>query len=506
MPMQGQFNELALLIEQYLPKLLAALAILVFGWIAALLVAAMIRGALRRTGIGGWLNRTVVGEDKKSKLFDVEHLVTRGIFYLIMIFVLVGFFQVLGLTLVTEPLNRLLTEVFRFVPQLLAAGVLLLVAWIVATGLKLVVVRLLGVANLDEKIGNQAGRSVLLTKTLGDTVYWVVFLLFLPAILNALALQGLLAPVQGMLDKILVVLPNIVSAGIILGVGWLLARIVQRIVTNLLVAIGADRLSERVGLDRVVGSKGVSGVIGLVVYILILIPVLIASLNALALEAVTQPASNMLNTLLAALPAIFAAVLVLIMAYVVGRVIAGLISNLLSGVGFNAILSQIGLGQPTQSGGRTPSEIVGFLVLVAVMLFATIEAARQLGFALLATLVADFTVFAGHIALGLVIFGIGLFLADLASRTLRNSGAVQAGLMATAARLSIIILSGAMALRQMGLANEIINLAFGLLLGAVVVAVALALGLGGREIAARELSQWIESLKTKRTRGSSSSS
>jgi len=504
MPMQGQFNELALLIEQYLPKLLAALAILVFGWIAALLVAAMIRGGLRRSGIGAWLNRTVVGEDRKSKLFDVEHLVTRGIFYLIMIFVLVGFFQVLGLTLVTEPLNRLLTEVFRFVPQLLAGGVLLLIAWILATGLKLVVVRLLGVANLDEKIGTHAGRSVTLTKTLGDTVYWVVFLLFLPAILNALALQGLLAPVQGMLDKILVVLPNIVSAGIILGVGWLLARIVQRIVTNLLVAVGADRLSERVGLDRVVGSQGISGVIGLVVYILILIPVLIASLNALALEAVTRPASNMLNTLLAALPAIFAAVLVLILAYVVGRVISGLIANLLAGVGFNTVLSQIGLGRPAQSGGRTPSEIVGFLVLVTVMLFATIEAARQLGFVLLASLVADFTVFAGHIGLGLIIFGIGLFLADLASRTLRNSGAVQAGLMATSARLAIIVLSGAMALRQMGLANEIINLAFGLLLGAVVVALAIALGLGGREIAARELNQWIESLKTKRTRGSSS--
>ncbi len=121
------------------------------------------------------------------------------------------------------------------------------------------------------------------------------------------------------------------------------------------------------------------------------------------------------------------------------------------------------------------------------MLFATIEAARQLGFVLLAELVADFTVFAGHVVLGLIIFGIGLYLADLASMTLRSSGAVQSGLMATTARMAIIVLSGAMALRQMGLANEIISLAFGLLLGAVVVALALALGLGGREIAAREL-------------------
>jgi hypothetical protein len=56
-----------------------------------------------------------------------------------------------------------------------------------------------------------------------------------------------------------------------------------------------------------------------------------------------------------------------------------------------------------------------------------------------------------------------------------------------------------MALRQMGVASDIINLAFGLLLGAIAVAVALAVGLGGRDIAARELNEIIESIKAKRT-------
>jgi hypothetical protein len=48
-----------------------------------------------------------------------------------------------------------------------------------------------------------------------------------------------------------------------------------------------------------------------------------------------------------------------------------------------------------------------------------------------------------------------------------------------------------MALRQIGVANEIINLAFGLLLGAIAVAAALAFGLGGREVAGRQLQQWV---------------
>ena len=64
--------------------------------------------------------------------------------------------------------------------------------------------------------------------------------------------------------------------------------ILRQILTNLLAAIGADRLSERMGLAPALGEQRLSGLLGLVVYALILIPVLIAALNALALEAITR--------------------------------------------------------------------------------------------------------------------------------------------------------------------------------------------------------------------------
>jgi len=379
---------------------------------------------------------------------------------------------------------------------------LLLIAWIVASALRLVISRVLSAAKIDERLGSSAGleeERVPLAQTLGNAVYWLVFLLFLPAVLSALELEGLLQPVQGMINQILGFLPNIFAAGLILAIGWFMARIVQQIVTNLLAAVGADRLSERVGLAPALGERRLSGLLGLVVYILILIPVLIAALNALALEAITLPASNMLNVILDAIPAIFASILVVVIAYVVGRVVAGLIANLLTGVGFNAILARLGLGQKPVEGERTPSEIVGYLVLVAIMLFAAIEASRLLGFVLLADLVTQFTAFAGQVILGLIIFAIGLYLANLAAKTVRASGAAQAGLLALASRVSILVLAGAMALRQMGLANEIINLAFGLLLGAIAVAMALAFGLGGREAAAREVEGWLQSIKSEKS-------
>jgi hypothetical protein len=300
-----------------------------------------------------------------------------------------------------------------------------------------------------------------------------------------------------MVDEILGFVPNLFAAGLILVIGWFVARIVQRVVSNLLAAVGVDRLSEQVGVAAALGKQKLSGLIGLLVYVLILIPVLIAALDALEMEAITQPASDMLDTILGAIPAIFGAFLVLAIAYVVGRVVSGLITNLLTGFGFNAILARLGLGKEPDEGQRTPAQIVGYLVLVAIMFFAAIEALRLLNFDLLATGLAQFTGFAGQVILGLIIFAIGLYLANLAATTINATGTAHAGFLALAARIAIVVFAGAIGLQRMGLANEIVNMAFTLLLGAIAVTGALAFGLGGREVAARELDGWIESIKSK---------
>lgn len=129
------------------------------------------------------------------------------------------------------------------------------------------------------------------------------------------------------------------------------------------------------------------------------------------------------------------------------------------------------------------------------MLFASVEAAGMLGFENLSVLLARLLEFFGQMVLGIIVFGVGLFLANLAASTIRASSNPQAGILATAARVAILVLSAAVALRQMGIANEIIELAFGLLLGSVAVATAIAFGLGGRDAASKQLEEWRGSLK-----------
>ena len=477
----------------FLPFLLAALAVLLGGWIVAKILSTVIRRGLRRLRLGERLNSWTGGADGA---IDIEGGIARIVFWIIMVVTLVGFFQVLGISVVTEPLNQFLNQIFAFTPQLLGAAILLLIAWIVASIARVLVRRGLEASRFEDRLlesGEATDESATpISATVSDAAYWLTLLLFLPAVIGALALEGLLGPVQGMIDNVLTFLPNVLAAVLILIIGWLVARIVRRVTASFLASVGVDRLGERVGLGAGVGTQRLSELLGLTLYVLILIPVLIGALNALQLDAVTAPTSNMLDAILGAVPNIFAAALVVGIAFVVGRLVAGFVERLLAGAGFDRVLVWLGIGSDQATVTWTPSRIVSTLVVVAVMLFAAIEGSRLLGFVELAALIAQFTVFGAQILFGLVIFALGLFLASLAARALSGSGVGNATLLAIVARSSILVLAGAMALLQMGIADEVVLIAFGLTGGAVAVAAAIAFGFGGREAAGRLVDEWLQ--------------
>jgi hypothetical protein len=483
-------SDIWLLIADNVPRLVLALAVLVAGWIVAMIGAAITRAILNRTSVDNKVANWAAGGQKQP---PVEAMAGKLVFWVLMVFTFVAFLSVLNLDTVASPLSGFLNEIFAFLPNLLSAAVLLTVAWLVAKGLRFAVTRLLGATRIDERFGAEVGDDTPPpSQALGETVYWLVFLFFLPAVLGVLGLEGLLEPVNELLVKLVAFLPNLFAAALILGLGWLLARVIQRIVASVLSASGADALGERVGMGKVFGEKQLSVLVGMIVYIFILVPVVIAALEALQLDALTAPASGMLDNILAAVPQIFGAAVILFVAYLVGRLASELVTQLLATAGFDGFLQRIGFSKAEGEGTKTPSQIVGWIVLVAVMLFATIEAFDMLTFHNVAEIVATFTVFAGNVLLGVVIMAVGFYFANLAGGAIRSSGTTNAGILATGARAAILVLAGAMALRQAGLAEEIIELAFGLLLGAVAVATAIAFGLGGRDLAARRLEKWTD--------------
>ena len=491
----------------------------------ATLVAVAVRNLLKKTNLDSRLASVTTGRSD-SRPVPIEQWVSTLVYWVIFLFAIVASLNALNLAGVSTPLNNFLDQIFLYLPRVGGALLLLGLGWLAATLVRSLVINGLGRFNLDDRLSlqagiDQAGSPFVLNETIGNVLYWFILLLFIPLVLSALQLPGLLAPVEGLINAFLQAIPRIVTAGIVLAIGWVIARIVRGVVTNLLLAAGADQLGHRLGLRAAgpgvtTGGLSLSSLAGTLAYVLVLIPALVAALNELNIDAISVPATVMLERILTAIPQIIMAGVVVAAAYFVGRIVADLVTSLLRGAGFDGIMGILGLpeltlgagatvqpgldseGRPiasVQTPGRSPSELVGIVTLVAIVLFGAVTATEILNFPGLTEIVRAILRIGARVLSGVVVFAVGLYLANLAFRLVNAMGTGQAKVLAQAARIAILIFVGAMALQQMGVAPDIVNLAFGLLLGAIATAIAIAFGLGGRDVAADQLREWLAAFK-----------
>jgi hypothetical protein len=467
----------------HIPQLLGALAIFILGWLIAVLVRAATRKTLGFSGVNhrfGKLTGTGV---------DIEGAVALALFWLVILLTLVAVFNSLNLAIVSGPFSAFTTQLFEYAPRLLGGLVLALVGWLVASVVRALAQKLLDRTTLDDQLSAHADMAPM-SESLAGALFWLVILLFVPAILGALQLEGLLDPLRSMVTKTLDMLPNAVAAFVIGGVGWIVATVLRKLTTHLSRTAGIDQLGGRAGLGETVQ---LSSAIGLLVFIAVFLPSLIAALDALKIEAISRPATEMLGKLMLAVPNIVAAGLILVVTWLVARFASQLLASLLGALGFDTLPARVQLAHAFET--TSASQTVGRVVLFFAMLFATVEAAAQLGFRQVSDIVASFIRFGGDILLGSAILVIGFWLANVAHDAIdRASGARTQGL-ARLGRYAILALVIAMGLRAMGIADDIVNLAFGLTLGAVAVAFALSFGLGGREAAGKLMDHWLARLR-----------
>jgi len=129
--------------------------------------------------------------------------------------------------------------------------------------------------------------------------------------------------------------------------------------------------------------------------------------------------------------------------------------------------------------------------MTAAIIVGIMEAAHKVGGDSTAALLFQVTSLGGKVIFGTVIIVVGIFLARILS-TLVGSSTGESSFAETIVKYAIIALFTAIGLTFMGLADQIVMMAFGLILGAAAVACAIAFGLGGRDVAARILERWTE--------------
>jgi hypothetical protein len=401
---------------------------------------------------------------------------------------------------------------------------------------------------LDAREAKKKGKKVTerqpFSTTLADVAYWFVLVVVSIPVLEALQISALAGPLSSALATITAYLPRVGGAAVLLVVGWLVSRAVRAVVSGVLSKIGLDRVVSRLGFGSVVREHPLSGAVGTIVMVFVFLQFAIAAVGRLELAEISVPLSQTLEKVYGYLPKIFVGSLVLALGVVLARVAGNLSARLLAAVGFNSFVAHLGLfrdeaagkrqedesrqvvekglhrleseeaagpksggeedqllGEHGTKGIKTPADVAGLAVGAVVVLLFLKQSLVTLELVSLSAMLDRLVEFLPHVVASLVVLGAGLWagawahkrvdelIAQSEDRLLKALGPV--------AHVVLVTFAAMVAVQQLGVGAQLIAIAFGVLLGAVCLALALAFGLGGREVAGKILAEEYEKRRKK---------
>lgn len=363
------------------------------------------------------------------------------------------------------------------------AVLILVLAFIVAAIVKSMVVKLLAKTRFSSLLGKtdaspDGGKRML--EHIGKLVHLLVFLLFVPGIFESLGINEVSMPILNLLNTMWGYLPNILAAVIVLWVGLFVAKLVREILTPVFAKIKVNRLQEIAGIEAE-GSAKLSNTLAYIVYVLILIPVIITTLQVLDIQAVSEPAIRMLDTMFGFIPNILVALVIIIVGCMVAKLSGNIVESLIASAGLDAKLVKL-LG--TENGSFILSKIAGRIVHTVMVIFFVVESFGVLHLQVLTNIGGAVIGYMPQV-LAAVLIVMACFVCDtMAQKALQKNDHRTYAMLA---RCGIYVTGGFMILNELGIAAEIVNTAFIIVIAALALAFAIAFGIGGRESAQRLL-------------------
>lgn len=150
------FQEALSTVVNFIPALLAFLAILIIGYIVAKVLAKALDKVLARAGFDRAVERSGVGQAMTRTEWDASDIISRIVFYALMLFVLQMAFGVFG----PNPVAELLNGVIAFLPRLLVAIIIIVVAGAIASTVRDLIGGALGQLGYGRVLANAAGLTI----------------------------------------------------------------------------------------------------------------------------------------------------------------------------------------------------------------------------------------------------------------------------------------------------------------------------------------------------------
>ncbi len=379
--------------------------------------------------------------------------------------------------------------------KILGVILLLVIAWVMASLVKKVVVKVLMKMNMDQHLAKGTEPFSLETgkervASIGKIIYLLVFVLFVPSILDRLDMKSVSQPITNMMNNLLGFIPSLIGAAVVLFAGFFVAKIIRDLVKTFLMTINIDKYYNKISPDGAektepTNQNVLADVLSKIVFGIILIPVITVALEILNIQSLTGPIVAILNKVLMMIPNIFVAIILLVLGYYIAKFVGQILESLLQKAGIQSIFNwadeKTDSSIPRFDIAKAVSGIVKFLI----MLFITVEALSVLNLAVLNSIGYAIISYTPLLISGALIIGLGVFAGYFVEGLIKKYA--NSPFAALIAKYIIIVFAIFMTLEQIKFASTIVSLAFLLVLGGMSVAFALAFGLGGRDFASRQL-------------------
>ena len=387
-------------------------------------------------------------------------------------------------------LNYLQNFLATGIGAIVTAIVILILAFVVAEIVKSLVLKLIDKTKVGEYVAklDTEGKPGSAKTFIGKLVYLLVFLLFVPGIFSVLGLSSIANPITNILSIIWGYVPNILAAAIVLVVGTLIARIVRQLLVPVFSKLNVDKLQEKAGIE-VTSSDKLSSTLAYIVYVLILIPTVIMALDVLNISVISVPAVSMLNTIIGFIPNLVVGLIIIVIGCMIGKLAGQIVTKLIATSGLDAKLQGL-----LDSDSLVLSKIAGIAVYAVIVIFLVVEGLNVLHLAVLTEVGAVIIGYLPSILSAVLILAASVIISTIVEKALNKNGFKSYSVIA---KVAILVLGVFMILSQLGIASEIVNSAFILILAALAVAFAVAFGIGGREFAAHVLKKLEEKTEKK---------
>ena len=398
-----------------------------------------------------------------------------------------------------ESITNVWDKLMLNVPNYIEALILLILAFICASIVKSLVNGTMRVLKLDvalDKAKLEDNKKTSLKDFIAKLFYLITFALFVPGIFQKLGLTGVSEPVVAMMNKLLTYLPNIIAAVVILIIGLCVSKGVKELLIPVFRKLNVDKYLEKAGVKG--DSKvTVSEVLGNIVYVLILIPVVIASLDALKIEAISKPATEMLNNILVFMPRVVVAIVIVYVGKFIADLVCGLLEKLLVSIGTDKATQNIMKVSDTKvSSDFSLSRIIAQIIKVVIIIFFVVEGINILKLEVLTNIGSKVIAYMPYAISSAIIMLLAILAGNFAESSINKKFSDNKAI-AFIAKVAIVVVGVFITLYQLGIAKAMVNSAFIIILGAFAVAFAIAFGVGGRDFAKSMLSKLEKKIDSK---------